>query len=129
VKISIAYDQDVERAVQTLTEIGASLREDPKYKDGIVGDFSFWGVDSVDGASVTLLGQMQCRDTSRWPVQREFNRRILEEFRARGIAVANPLRNVLVPGPGAAAGAGAGAGAGMPDAAGAPASVDGKPAP
>lgn len=119
VKINIAYDQDVERAVQALTEIGASLREDPKYKDGIVGDFSFWGVDSVDGASVTLVGQMQCRDTSRWPVQREFNRRILEEFRARGIAVANPLRNVLVPGPG------------MPNAANTPAdtpAAEGKPA-
>jgi moderate conductance mechanosensitive channel len=96
VKINIAYGQDVDLAVQTLNDIGASLREDPKFKDGIVSDFSFWGVDQVDGAMVTLLGQMQCRDTARWPVQREFNRRILEMFRARGIEIANPLRSTVV---------------------------------
>ncbi|GLU33859.1 mechanosensitive ion channel domain-containing protein [Trinickia caryophylli] len=98
VKIAIAFDQDVDFAVQTLSEIGASLREDPQFKDGIVSDFSFWGVDQVDGATVTLLGQMQCRDTARWPVQREFNRRILKRFRERGIQIANPLRTVVVRG-------------------------------
>jgi len=96
VRINIAYGQDVDLAVQTLSDIGASLREDPKFKDGIVSDFSFWGVDQVDGAMVTLVGQMQCRDTARWPVQREFNRRILEMFRARGIEIANPLRSTMV---------------------------------
>jgi moderate conductance mechanosensitive channel len=97
VKISIAYGQDIDLAVRTLAEIGAALREDPKFKDGIVADFSFWGVDQVDGSMVTLLGQLQCRDTARWPIQREYNRRIAETFRERGIVIANPLRNVLVP--------------------------------
>jgi small-conductance mechanosensitive channel len=97
VKISIAYGQDIDLAVRTLADIGATLREDPKFKDGIVADFSFWGVDQVDGSMVTLLGQLQCRDTARWPIQREFNRRIAETFRERGIVIANPLRNVLVP--------------------------------
>ncbi|PMS16996.1 mechanosensitive ion channel protein [Trinickia dabaoshanensis] len=99
VKISIAYGQDIELAIQTLAEIGAELRDDPKFKDGIVNDFSFWGVDQVDGSMVTLLGQLQCRDTARWPTQREFNRRIAERFAERGIVIANPLRNVLVPPP------------------------------
>lgn len=102
VKVAIAYGQDVDLAVETLAEIGASLREDPQFQGGIVSDFSFWGVDQVDGAMVTLLGQIQCRDTARWPVQREFNRRIVERFRARGIEIANPLRTVVVPGDGAA---------------------------
>ena len=101
VKVSIAYGQDIDLAVATLSEIGAQLREDPKFKDGIVNDFSFWGVDQVDGSMVTLLGQLQCRDTARWPTQREFNRRIAVTFRERGIVIANPLRNVLVPSQGA----------------------------
>jgi moderate conductance mechanosensitive channel len=98
VRVSIAYGADVDLATETLNEIGVSLREDPQFKDGIVSDFSFWGVDQVDGAMVTLVGQIQCRDTARWPVQREFNRRILDMFRARGIEIANPLRTMVVPG-------------------------------
>lgn len=98
VKVSITYGEDVERASATLKEIGAALRDDPQFKDGILSDFAFWGVDSVDGASITLSGQIQCRDSGRWGVQREFNRRVAQLFQERGIAIANPQRTVLIHG-------------------------------
>ncbi|WP_277185173.1 mechanosensitive ion channel family protein [Caballeronia sp. BR00000012568055] len=105
VRVSIALGQDVDLAISTLKGIGAALREDAAFRDGILSDFSFWGVDAVDGSTVTLAGQIQCRDSSRWPVQREFNRRILNEFTARGIEIANPQRNfVIVNGNGAEGG-------------------------
>ncbi|MFL9965808.1 mechanosensitive ion channel [Paraburkholderia sediminicola] len=95
VRVSIVFGQDVDLAIDTLKEIGAALREDEKFKDGILSDFAFWGVDAVDGSAVTLAGQIQCRDTARWGVQREFNRRIVDRFRERGIAIANPQRHLL----------------------------------
>lgn len=95
VKVSIAYGQDIDPAIATLKEIGAALRDDPNYKDGILSDFSYWGVDQVDGATVTLAGQIQCKDSTRWGVQREFNRRIAVLFRERGIRIANPQRSVV----------------------------------
>ncbi|KND54445.1 Potassium efflux system KefA protein / Small-conductance mechanosensitive channel [Candidatus Paraburkholderia kirkii] len=96
VRVSIALGQDVDLAISALKEIGAALREDEAFRDGILSDFSFWGVDAVDGSTVTLAGQIQCRDSARWPVQREFNRRILNEFTARGIEIANPQRNFVI---------------------------------
>ncbi|SEA91773.1 mechanosensitive ion channel family protein [Paraburkholderia sartisoli] len=96
VRVSIAYGQDVDRAIETLKEIGTALRNDDAFRNGILSDFSFWGVDAVDGAAITLAGQMQCRDTARWSVQREFNRRIAATFQARDIQIANPNRNLLV---------------------------------
>lgn len=95
VKVNIVFGEDVDLAIDTLKEIGAALREDEKYKDGILSDFSFWGVDGLDGSAVTLAGQIQCRDSARWGVQREFNRRILNRFSELGIAIANPQRNLL----------------------------------
>jgi small-conductance mechanosensitive channel len=96
VRVSIALGQDVDLAISTLKEIGTALRDDEAFRDGILSDFSFWGVDAVDGSTVTLAGQIQCRDSARWPVQREFNRRILNEFTARGIEIANPQRNFVI---------------------------------
>ncbi|CAN7571241.1 mechanosensitive ion channel family protein [Caballeronia sp. LjRoot31] len=96
VRVSIALGQDVNLAADTLNEIGASLREDDAFKDGILSDFSLWGVDAVDGSSVTLAGQIQCRDSARWGVQREFNRRIVDRFTERGIEIANPQRNFVI---------------------------------
>ncbi|MBF5013420.1 mechanosensitive ion channel family protein [Burkholderia pseudomultivorans] len=95
VKVSIAYGEDIDLAVATLKEIGAALREDPKYQDGILSDFSYWGIDQVDGAAIALAGQVQCKDSARWGVQREFNRRIAETFRERGVRIANPQRSVV----------------------------------
>ncbi|MFM0143843.1 mechanosensitive ion channel family protein [Paraburkholderia sp. RL18-085-BIA-A] len=95
VRVNIVFGQDVDLAINTLKEIGAALREDEKFKDGILSDFAFWGVDAVDGSAVTLAGQMQCRDTARWGVQREFNRRIVDRFREGGIEIANPQRHLL----------------------------------
>src|SRR5471030_1221534 len=96
VRVSIALGQDVDLASGTLKEIGASLREDDAFKDGILSDFSLWGVDAVDGSSVTLAGQIQCRDSARWGVQREFNRRIVDRFTERGIEIANPQRSFVI---------------------------------
>ncbi|KWI50228.1 mechanosensitive ion channel protein [Burkholderia pseudomultivorans] len=95
VKVSIAYGEDIDLAVATLKEIGAALRDDPKYQDGILSDFSYWGIDQVDGAAIALAGQVQCKDSARWGVQREFNRRIAETFRERGVRIANPQRSVV----------------------------------
>lgn len=96
VKVLIAHGADLQRAIDTLKEIGAELRNEDAYKAGILSDFAYWGVDQVDGASVTLTGQIQCKDSARWGVQREFNRRVLLRFTERGIELANPQRNFLV---------------------------------
>jgi len=96
VKVAIAHGADLQRAIDTLKEIGAEIRNEDAYQNGILGDFAYWGVDQVDGASVTLVGQIQCKDSARWGVQREFNRRVLLRFTERGIELANPQRSFLV---------------------------------
>ncbi|WP_233886486.1 mechanosensitive ion channel family protein [Paraburkholderia flagellata] len=96
VKVQIAHGADLQRAIDTLKDIGAEIRAEDAFKNGILSDFAYWGVDQVDGATVTLVGQIQCKDSARWGVQREFNKRVLLRFTERGIELANPQRNFLV---------------------------------
>ncbi|MEX3692243.1 mechanosensitive ion channel family protein [Paraburkholderia sp. BR14263] len=96
VKVQIAHGADLQRAIDTLKDIGAEIRKEDAFKNGILSDFAYWGVDQVDGAAVTLVGQIQCKDSARWGVQREFNKRVLLRFTERGIELANPQRNFLV---------------------------------
>ena len=51
------------------------MRRDPRFAPMMRSDLALWGVDKVDGAMVTIVGQIECTDSGRWPVQREFNRR------------------------------------------------------
>jgi len=72
------------------------MREDPTYRNVILNDIEVWGVDAVDGSMVTVAGQIRCKDSGRWGVQREMNRRILDRFRELGIAIANPRASLLL---------------------------------
>lgn len=96
VRISVGYDTDIDQAIAELKKIGAELRADPAFADLIIDDLAVWGVDSVDGAMVTLAGQMRCVDKGRWGVQREFNRRIFEHFRELGIQIADPRERFMM---------------------------------
>jgi len=100
VKVSVAYDEDLDRVVTVLKEIGAEMREDPAFADAILNDFEYWGVDLVDGAMISLSGQIRARDSGRWGVQREFNRRMLKRFRELGIRVADTQRRIMEETPG-----------------------------
>jgi small-conductance mechanosensitive channel len=90
VSINLAYDEDTDRAGDVLKEIAAEMRQDPVFKPWMRGDLALWGVDKVDGAMVTIVGQIECTDSGRWPVQREFNRRMKIRFQQLGIDIATP---------------------------------------
>ena len=97
VRISVAYNTDINQAISELKAIGAALRKDPAFSANILADMEIWGVDAVDGSMVTLAGQMRCIDKGRWGVQREINRRVLERFRQLGIVIADPRERPLMP--------------------------------
>ena len=51
-------------------------------------DLQIFGVDQVKPSGVAITGQIACTDNGRWPVQREFNRRMKKRFEAEEITLA-----------------------------------------
>lgn len=90
VSVTVAYDADVDQVMAVLAEIGAELREDETFKPRILGDLQIFGVDQVRPWGATITGQIMCSDSGRWPVQREFNRRMKQRFAAEQIALSAP---------------------------------------
>ena len=96
VGVNIAYREDSDRAGQILKDIVAEMRREAEYRHAIRGDLELWGVDKVDGHMVSIVGQIRCTDDGRWPVQREFNRRMKRRFQECGIEMAHPGQTVLM---------------------------------
>jgi small-conductance mechanosensitive channel len=96
VSVTVAFSEDTDRVGDVLKEIGAGIREDPAFRGQVLDDLSLWGVDKLDGATVTILGQLRCKDTARWGVQREFNRRVKMRFQELGIQIAVPSQAVIL---------------------------------
>ncbi|MBV9553319.1 MAG: mechanosensitive ion channel [Alphaproteobacteria bacterium] len=88
VSVTVAYEEDPDRVCTVLSEIAAAMRTEDEYKPRILGDLQIFGVDQVKPSGVTISGQIVCTDTGRWPVQREFNRRLKRRFDAEKIKLA-----------------------------------------
>ena len=94
VVVSVAHDEDTDRVCDELKAIVAEMRTDPDLSAKMLSDLQLWGVDKVDGAQVTIAGQVVCTDSGRWAVQREFNRRMKRRFQELGIRIFNPVQTI-----------------------------------
>ncbi|HEY1411286.1 MAG TPA: mechanosensitive ion channel domain-containing protein, partial [Rhodopila sp.] len=94
VVVSVAYDEDTDRVCDELKAIVAGMRADADLSSKMLSDLQLWGVDKVDGAQVTIAGQVVCTDSGRWAVQREFNRRMKRRFQELGIRIFNPVQTI-----------------------------------
>ena len=95
VTVSVAAHEDTDRVCEVLNEVVAAMREDANFSTRMLSDLQLWGVDKLDGASVTIAGQVVCTDSGRWSVQREFNRRMRRRFAELGIRLYNPVERMV----------------------------------
>ncbi len=99
VNVSVSSREDTDRAGQVLKDIVKEMRGEAAYQPLIRSDLELWGVDKVDGGTATLVGQIRCTDGGRWPVQREFNRRVKLRFQDEGIELASNSSLLVVQAP------------------------------
>jgi small-conductance mechanosensitive channel len=95
VNVCVAAREDTDQVCEVLKQIAAGMREDPDFEGRMLSDLQLWGVDKVDGASVTIAGQVVCTDSGRWSVQREFNRRMKKRLEELGIELYNPVQRMV----------------------------------
>ncbi|WP_025884610.1 mechanosensitive ion channel family protein [Asaia prunellae] len=74
------------------------MRAEERFGALIIDNFQLWGVDSLNQTSVTVRGTLPTTTAGRWPVQREFYRRLKKAFEVRGIHLPYPTRFVEVTG-------------------------------
>ena len=99
INVAVPYDEDTDRVAEELKAIVAGMRADPELSAKMLSDLQLWGVDKVDGGSVTIAGQVVCTDSGRWAVQREFNRRMKRRFQELGIRIFNPVQTIALSAP------------------------------
>ena len=100
VSVNVDFKEDTDRVGEVLKDIVKEMRADQRFKPMIRGDLDLWGIDKVDASMVTITGQIECTAAGRWPVQREFYRRMKKRFQETGIQIAGPpAPTVILQGP------------------------------
>jgi small conductance mechanosensitive channel len=96
VNVGVAYDVDVDQAIQVMQQVADQMRADPQFAARILEPLEVAGVDRLDSSSVVLLARFKTRPLEQWNVKREFLRRVKTAFQEQGIEIPFP-HMVVVP--------------------------------
>jgi small-conductance mechanosensitive channel len=88
--VSVAYNENTDRVISVLKDVGEELRNDPNYKDFLVSDPQVPGIERVTGNEVVYVMLVKTRPGAQYAVTRELRRRIKECFEKNNIQPGGP---------------------------------------
>jgi small conductance mechanosensitive channel len=99
VEVGITYDADVDKAIDTLQQIGTDLQADPEFAPVVIDAPLVTGVEGLDEAAVRLRIMVKTKPGTEGNVQRYLRRQIRLVFEQQGIEIAFTTRQIQLIGP------------------------------
>jgi len=94
-ELGIGYEEDVDRALGILAEVGQALAADEHFGKLVLEPPQVLGVESLGESQVTIRLLVKTLPSKQWEVARELRRRIKVRFDRERIAIPYPHRVVI----------------------------------
>ena len=98
IDVNVDYGEDTDHVAQTLRDIAAEMRQDPRWRPVIRDDLDVMGVDKLGDSGVVIRVRLKTEPSQRWAVAREMNRRIKRRFDELGIDIPYPHQKLVLEG-------------------------------
>lgn len=92
--IAVDHDTDLNQALALMQSVLDSMRASPDWAAKLLDQPDIVGVDQVDPQGFTLKIRAQTASGQQWAVAREYRLRLTQAFKAHGIQLAIPQREV-----------------------------------
>lgn len=92
--VTIAYDADVDLALELIQQVGAAMSRDPDWQSKIPEPPEVLGVDEFSNAGITIRIWIKTAPLEQWKVAREFRRRLKLALDRAGIAIGVPQQSL-----------------------------------
>ena len=86
-EITVAYDQDIGKAIEVIQATGAELRKDSQLARDIVEPMTIMGVDRFADLGIVIKARIKTKPIRQWDVARNFNRRLKDAFDKADISI------------------------------------------
>jgi small conductance mechanosensitive channel len=96
ISIGVAYEEDPDRVIQVMNDAGASLMDDPAFRQHILAPLDVYGVDAFETDRLVIKGRIKTVPQKQWLVGRELRKRIARLLRERNIQHVPPRQMNLV---------------------------------
>lgn len=91
-RVAVDYQENSDKVIALLQQLGAELRNDKAFTDSIVADTQVPGIDKVNGSEVEYLMLVKTRPGQQYAISRELRRRIKDSFERNSIKPAGQNR-------------------------------------
>jgi moderate conductance mechanosensitive channel len=88
--IDISYDDDIDHAIQVITDELAGIENDEMLGDVIIGPAEVLGVQALGQYQVTIRAWLKTKPMEQWGVQRELTKRLKQALDRNGITIPYP---------------------------------------
>lgn len=92
--VGVGYQEDVDRVIAVLRDVGAELQTDDVFRRSILEPIEVVGLDQFGESAVIIRARIKTRPIKQWEVGREFNRRLKRAFDEKGIEIPFPQRTI-----------------------------------
>ena len=99
IAVNISTTEDVDRVTAAMREIVQEMRADDAWANIILDDLEVWGLDKFSESALLIKCRIMCTPFGRWPVGREFNRRMKLRFAELGIELPGTQTKLILEGP------------------------------
>lgn len=97
IEVEVAYQEDVRRAIETLSRVGQELAKAPGFSNLIIEEPTVTGVERLGESGITVRLLIKTLPLKQWDVAREARLRIKEAFDREGIEIPFPHRKLVFP--------------------------------
>jgi small conductance mechanosensitive channel len=95
ITVPVAFDGDVDLAVDAMKDAAATLAEDEQFKPHILEPLDVLGVDSFEPGQLVIKARIKTVPLKQWVVGRELRKRIAKTFAERGVRLPVPVMQVV----------------------------------
>lgn len=92
--VGVAYDEDSDRVMEVMRDVGRELWEDPQWRPLLVEPVEVPGIESFGESAVNIRIMAKTVPLKQWEVARELRRRIKRRFDEEGISLPFPHRTL-----------------------------------
>jgi moderate conductance mechanosensitive channel len=94
--IGVAYDTDIDTAIEVIERVANAMAEEDGYRDQFLDAPDVWGVEALGADSVDIRLVIKTEPGKQWAISRELRRRVKAAFDATGIEIPFPQRTMWV---------------------------------
>lgn len=91
-RVGVAYDTDLDAAIEILERVGRELANDPHWQAHLLEAPTVSGVDDLRASDIALAILLKTAPGEQWAVAREARKRIVETFTREGIEMPYPTQ-------------------------------------